>query len=59
MTRWLSGWPTAYAAAPTSAWRPLKGGVSTGLASWTLILDALAREDAKSSIMGLEGRLDD
>ena len=36
-----------------------EGWCEHGLASWTLILDALARDDAKSRIMGLEGRLDD
>ena len=36
-----------------------EGWCEHGLASWTLILDALAREDAKSRIMGLERRLDD
>jgi hypothetical protein len=36
-----------------------EGWCEHGLASWTLIVSALAREDANSLTMGLEGRLDD
>jgi hypothetical protein len=36
-----------------------EGWCEHGLASWTMILAALGREDANSLTMGLEGRIDD
>jgi hypothetical protein len=59
MTRWPEWIADGVCRCPDECLVAPEGWCEHGLASWTLIVSALAREDANSLTMGLEGRLDD